>query len=475
MAVWSEVAWSALTDDKRLDAEHYRPEYLRQEGVIESLPHERLDAVADVTDGNHISIAEQFAESGIRYLRGQDLSDFFVSDSDPKFIPEATFRTLRRSHMKVGDVLLGVIATIGTVSLIADRFDKLTGNCKIAILRPHGIESEYLATYFASSIGQRELQRRARGTVQTGVILPDLKAMPIPLLDIATRSKVKKKVRDAYAQRKQAENAYAGAEALLESALGLEKLDLTPRLFYERPYADVQVASRFDAEYFQPPKTAVLDALAKMPGQPLCDQYQSIRQLWQPDTAGASDQVRNYDLTDALQPFLDDTVEPATRETIASTKKKLKPGDLVVSRLRHYLKEIAVVLAAGPIQMVGSTEFIVLRPQKGAVSVEALLVYLRSKYVQTVLKWCQDGSNHPRFHEGELLNLRIPDVVRDHQDQIVAKVQASIQARREARQLLDEAKAIVESAILKTNNAVPNTFTDNRDRWPKMSDVDSLG
>lgn len=448
MAVWSEVALSALTDDKRLDAEYYRPECLRQEGAIESLPHERLDVVADVSDGNHLSIAEQFAESGIRYLRGQDLSEFFVSDSDPKFIPEATYRRLRRSHMKNGDVLLGVIGTIGTVSLVTDRFDKLTGNCKIAILRPHGIESEYLAAYLSSPVGQRELHRCARGTVQTGVILPDLKAMPIPLLDHAARGNVKKKVEAASIQRRQAEDTYAEAESLLGSALGLDKLDLTPRLFYERTYADVHAAARFDAEYFQPPKKAVLDALAKMPGRLVRDQYRSIRQLWQPDTAGASDQVRNYDLPDALQLFLDDAVEPTTRDTIASTKKKLEPGDLVVSRLRSYLKEIAVVLDTDSIPMVGSTEFIVLRPQKGAVPAEALLVYLRSKYIQTVLKWCQDGSNHPRFDEKELLGLRVPDVVRDCQDDIAAKVQASIHARREARRLLDEAKAMVEKAIL---------------------------
>ena len=62
MAVWSEVTWAALTDDKRLDAEYYRPEYLRQEGAIELLSHERLDVLADVSGGNHISITEPLAE-----------------------------------------------------------------------------------------------------------------------------------------------------------------------------------------------------------------------------------------------------------------------------------------------------------------------------------------------------------------------------------------------------------------------------
>ena len=163
MAVWSEVAWSALTADTRLDAEYYRPEYLSQEGAIEAGPHERLDAIADVSDGNHISIADAFCEDGIRYLRGQDLSDFFVSDSDPAYIPESTYNALKRPHMRPRDVLLGVVATIGTVSLVTDRFGKLTGNCKIAVIRPREVDGEYLAAYFASPVGQRELHRRARG------------------------------------------------------------------------------------------------------------------------------------------------------------------------------------------------------------------------------------------------------------------------------------------------------------------------
>jgi type I restriction enzyme S subunit len=347
-----------------------------------------------------------------------------------------------------GDVLLGIVATIGTVSLVPDRFDKLTGNCKIAIVRPHQIESEFLAAYFLSPVGQREIHRRARGTVQTGVILPDLKALPIPLLSDSVRDGVVEKVKAAYNRHKRSKVAYSEAETLLESVLGLDELDLTPQLFYERRYSEVEEAGRFDAEYYQPPKKAVLDALARMPGSTVGEQYRSIRQLWQPEKAEPGEYVRNYDLTDALQPFLDETVEPTTPDTIASTKKQFEAGDLVVSRLRSYLKEIAVVLNTGDVPMVGSSEFIVLRPGAGAIRVEALLVYLRSRYVQTVLKWCQDGSNHPRFDQKELLTLPVPDVVCDNQEEITDKVKESITARREARQLLEEAKTMVEKAIL---------------------------
>jgi len=453
MAVWSEVRWGSLTDDRRLDAEHYQPDYLRRAAAIGRLRHKPLCQVADVSDGNHVSIAEAFAESGVRYLRGKDLSDFFISDADPVYIPHDTYEAIKRSHMYPGDVLLGVVATIGTVSLVDDRFGQLTGNCKIAIVRPKEVEPEFLAAFFLSSIGQGELQRRARGTVQTGVILPDLKALPVPLLPETTRASVAQRIKAAYAKQTESKEALAEAESLLVSALWLNKLDLTPHLFYERSYKDTTDAGRLDAEYFQPPKWRVLGALAKLPGRPVGEQYRSVRSLWQPDKAAPGVRVRNYDLTDALNPFLDESLEPTEAGEIGSTKKRLQAGDVVVSRLRSYLREIAVVLPSGNVPLVGSSEFIVLRPRADAMKPEALLIFLRSLCVQTVLKWCQDGSNHPRFHENEILRLRVPQVVEDAQDGLAELVRKSIAARREARRLLNEAKALVEDAILSPTGA----------------------
>lgn len=452
MAVWSSVAISELPSDSRLDAEYYQPEFLELDKLLGK--HSAV-TWGDIGGrfivgpfGSAFLVDNYEDDSPYRYVRGRDVKPFFLLDDQNCSIPETDYNRLAKYHLKPGDLLVSVVGTLGNVSIVTDDAGPCVFSCKSTAFRPEGIDPFFLCAYLNSAVGQAYFSRLPRGHIQTGLNLPDLKGIPIPRLASKAETAIGDLVRRSYHQLRECKDTYAEAEALLESALGLDKLDLTPRLFYERPYVDVESATRFDAEYYQPPKKAVLDALAKMSGQPVCDQYRSIRQLWQPNTAGASEQVRNYDLPDALQSFLDDTVEPATRDTIASTKKKLKPGDLVVSRLRSYLKEIAVVLDTGPIQMVGSTEFIVLRPQEGAVRVEALLVYLRSKYIQTVLKWCQDGSNHPRFGEKELLGLRVPDVVRDRQDEIAAKVQASIDARREARRLLDGANAMVEKAIL---------------------------
>ena len=454
MAVWSEVKVSELPDDRRLDAEYYQPAFLKLDRLLGEHHADRWKGLGGRfivgPFGSSFLVKNYEKGSPYRYVRGRDVKPFFLLDDQNCTISSTDYDRLVKYHLEPGDLLVSVVGTVGNVSVVIDDVGPCVFSCKSTAFRAEGIDPFYLCAYLNSAVGQAYFRRLPRGHIQTGLNLGDLQG--IPVVRLSTESVIADAVRDAHRQLRLAKDSYVEAEALLESVLGSDNLDLSSRLHYERPYADLQAAARFDAEYFQPPKKAVLDALAKMPGQPVRDQFRSVRQLWQPDRAGAAELVRNYGLTDALQSFLDETVEPTTRDTIASTKKKLRPGDLVVSRLRSYLKEIAVVLDCGPIPMIGSTEFIVLRPQKGATDVETLLVYLRSRYVQTVLKWSQGGSNHPRFHEDELMNLRIPEVVREHQGAIKAKVEASIGARRRARVLLEEAKTMVEQAILGENN-----------------------
>lgn len=460
MAVWSEVMLSDLAGARRLDAEYYDPQLLRYESEVHASPFtvKPLGQLVKhgyrvVYESTTILDREDAPADAVRFLQAANVSGRLpvIHDHGIGWVHRADWDRYPKGRIHPGEILVEVKGKAEKVAIVPDDFPTetlVTGTLFKFQVDEAQIDRFVLLAYLLSRYGCGFRHRCLTNTLIGFVSKGELYDIPVPILTPKQQQAIRSRVEGSLTAERQSRDHYAEAEALLESALGLDKLDLAPRLFYERPYADVQTAARFDAEYFQPPKTAVLNALAKMPGQPLRDQFRSIRQLWQPDRASVADHVRNYDLTDALQPFLDETVEPATRETIASTKKKLKPGDLVVSRLRSYLKEIAVVLDSGSVPVVGSTEFIVLRPQQGATRVEALLVYLRSRHVQTVLKWCQDGSNHPRFHEDELLNLRVPKVIRDTQDAIASKVEASINARREARRLLDEAKAMVEVAIL---------------------------
>jgi hypothetical protein len=95
-----------------------------------------------------------------------------------------------------------------------------------------------------------------------------------------------------------------------------------------------------------------------------------------------------------------------------SAKKRVRAGDLLVSRLRPYLRQIAfvhprAVAACGGVPLGCSTEYYVLAPRDGQ-RLEYLLPFLLGPEAQAFLAAGQEGGHHPRVPLETLLALRVP-------------------------------------------------------------------
>jgi hypothetical protein len=101
-----------------------------------------------------------------------------------------------------------------------------------------------------------------------------------------------------------------------------------------------------------------------------------------------------------------------------SAKKRAHPGDLLVSRLRPYLRQVALVhpaalgastgALAAPAVLAVSTEFYVLAPKTPGASLAWLLPWFLSSSVQSALASAQEGGHHPRVPRASLFALRVP-------------------------------------------------------------------
>lgn len=96
-----------------------------------------------------------------------------------------------------------------------------------------------------------------------------------------------------------------------------------------------------------------------------------------------------------------------------SAKKRAVAGDLVVSRLRPYLRQIALVhpsavALAGGRPLALSTEFYVLAPRDPGDDLAFLVPFLLSKGAQAALASAQEGGHHPRVPTSSLFALRVP-------------------------------------------------------------------
>ncbi len=242
------------------------PSYLSAEDYIKNTSFRSLTDLCDISDGNHLKIADCFQDVGhIPYFRGQDINtDFFLENSTPVYIPENVYTEgyMQRSHFKVNDILMSIVGTVGSIALVTDKFEKCTGSCKLAILRVKNIDAYYLSAFLQSKYGQLQIKRNTRGAVQTGLLLEDMDQIfvynPVNeyFLDL-----VSKLIKFSIFQNRNSKSIYAKAEGLLLKELGLLGWKPEHKLFFVKNFDEVSSANRMDAEYFQPKYDEILAAI----------------------------------------------------------------------------------------------------------------------------------------------------------------------------------------------------------------------
>jgi len=151
------------------------------------------------------------------------------------------------------------------------------------------------------------------------------------------------------------------------------------------------------------------------------------------------------DACDAKEGFLIARKRPILQSQIGSSKKILKPGDVIISRLRPYLRQVAYIdeqffeqFGSEEVEVVGSTEFFVLRAEQGS-DIAYLVPFLLSKAVQVALGASQEGGHHPRFNKETLLGLPLPDKIRNQEAAISKDIHDAIRHYRESDMLMSSA------------------------------------
>ncbi len=442
----------------RFDDGYFAKVPVQTQRRIESLPHIRLGELCSVFRKGIFDIkADSYTESGVPFIRIGNLRGGLIDISDAAFIPPAAHAVESNTALEFGDIVLSktAYAAASFVNVPECNVSQDTIAVKLSVSGQEAFKSGYIVAYLNSRYGLALMERQFQGNVQAHLSLPDGRKIPVPKFGTVFQTATDAALKSAHQSLRQADEQMAEAEATLTAALGLGDWQPPEPLTYTRRASEVFAAARVDAEFYHPAKRGYLERLAAMPGQPLSAHYDSVRDMLDPAKAPKGQFVRNFDLNDALQPVLDDTRPPGPARELGSAKKCFQPGDVVTSRLRAYLRETALVRTTSEIPAVGSSEFIVLRPHEETprLSRATLLTFLRSQPVQTILQWSQEGNQHPRYDEDNLLNIPIPDSICAVSAKIDALFDNLLTARTRARTLLAAAQHAVEIAIEQNESA----------------------
>ena len=385
---------------------------------------------------------------GVWFFRAQNIRPLAINRNNQVFISDDDAATLKGNEIDYGDILITRTgANAGDCGQY--RLDVNTiGSSHTFILRQERINQAYLSV-FLNTLPVKSLIFASRyGGSQPEIAPYYLNQIPILIPSKKFQERIGELLHKSEKLEGKSKPLQIQAEQTLLSALDLEDWQPPNPLTYTANASEAFAATRLDAEYYHPEKHKMVKHLNNLGAKPLSQHVISVKKLLNPKKDERAFDVINYDLSDALVHTLDPDKDTDISSELGSTKKYIESGDLVVSRLRYYLKEVAVVPNSDrAIPRVGSTEFIVLRPKDSSISAATLCVYLRSQAAQSYFKWCRDGSMHPRFAENDLLDFPVPDKLVSLSSSIDNSFAESEAARQQSKSLLERAKRAVEIAI----------------------------
>jgi hypothetical protein len=149
------------------------------------------------------------------------------------------------------------------------------------------------------------------------------------------------------------------------------------------------------------------------------------------------------DTGNAREGLLDVTIlgNPVSGRT--SAKKVARDGDVIVSRLRPYLRQVTFI-PPGTCDLLGvdrlycSTEFFVLRPREEDRNIAGLVAWLLSEPIQDMLGAAATGGHHPRISVDLLLNSPVEEryLSVEASERIATVLRRHIEGQRELLVLL---------------------------------------
>jgi restriction endonuclease S subunit len=461
----------------RIDGEYYQKKYLNIEKKIFSSSN--VKAITDlcvVSDGNHMSIAKYFiSEQGIPYYRGQDLTEFFLENTSPIFIPENIYNSkpMKRSHFKTGDVLISIVGTVGNLSLVTENIKKSTGSCKIAILRPKNIYPEYLAVFLMSKYGNEQIKRNTRGTVQTGIILEDFSQIYISVLSNIFQQKIVDIIKLSLSKNKKSKELYSQANRLLLSELNLLNWKPKHQSSFAKNYSDTISSSRIDAEYYQPMYDEIVNRFNKYKCVNLNDICELIGHPSNPPYAQNEETNKTFIVTQKHLGryflnndfWLKDDALYTTKEFIKNNRQYLlRNNDILIYSVGAYIGK-SNIYTANLKATIGSF-LTIARLKENTINPYYLLLLLNTDLGIIMSKRYQRGLAQPYLYPYDIKKYIIP-IIEDKIQKDIEKIMVQAKTKIDmSKNLLEIAKRGVEMAIEQDESTAEN--------WMK-SEIDKLG
>ena len=448
MAVFNTVNLSELEGKKRIDAEYYKPDYIR---LLSRLKEVGCVSVKDVA----FPVRRKFKPKKGEYFDYIEISEVDLTTgefSTSKIIGE---EAPDRAQWVVNedDILISTVRPIrNAIVLIKERKENLVCSSGFCVLHPKTIQTNYLFLYLKMPFIAKLLDRHTTATEYPAINWNDVLNTPIYVGCKEFQTRISLMVDKSFALLKQSRSLYSQAENLLLEGLGLKDFKLKYEKTYTANLSDTLSAHRIDAEYFQPAYEEIIKRLKEknIELKPLRKFILSIQKGIEPGSENYQDKgkpfirVSNLSINgfvDRDQKYLSEELYQQLRETYEP-----KQGDFLLTKdatpgIAYVVKEqIEGIISSGILR---------LQINENEIDKEYLALCINSIIGKMHIEKDCGGSVILHWKPDQVKRLKIPTLLSEIQQEISLLVQHSHEAKRKAEELLEVAKKAIEIAIEK--------------------------
>jgi len=455
---YSIIQKSQLESMKRLDAEYYQSEFLLVNQTLRKSSIELFqlkDLISRPVVTGSTPKKRDCKEDGtdIKFIKTDVLRDGEIIFDSADCLPVDASRRL--SEPRDGDLLVTIIGAthkiVGRAARIFKDDPKMNINQNIALIRPaDSVLPGYLETFVRSKFGRLELWQQSRQTEQVNLNCREVENIWVAVPPIPSQEKIERLVIQSRGQKLLSIKLYKQAENLLLEGLGLKDFEIEDDLSFVASLSDVKSVGRIDAEYFQPKYKEIFKKLSS--NDNLCSQFDIIKS-------------RNFSYTEEGEYGVIKTKQLGKRFMNFEVDSKTD-GEIIKRDKLPLIEDKDVIFASMGVGSLGKTNIFydfesekhnftidltlrIFRAKKGGkIQPEMLCVWLNSYVGQELIyKYVVGTSGIISIYENYLQDFPIPFLQKSTQRKIADLVKKSHQARKKARELLEEAKRKVEEMI----------------------------
>jgi type I restriction enzyme, S subunit len=147
-----------------------------------------------ISDGNYGELypkASEMKNSGIPFIRANNIKNLSLVWNDMKFIEEDHHKILTSGHLLENDILVTTRGDIGMVAYVTSEFEGANINAQICLLRTKSnVNPKYLLQYLGSEYGHKQFKSLQTGSALKQLPKGNLVKLNIPYPTLPEQTKI---------------------------------------------------------------------------------------------------------------------------------------------------------------------------------------------------------------------------------------------------------------------------------------------